>query len=70
MQAKRKIAVAGATGRVGHHVVEVLTERGHEVVPMRPDVRRVADDDPVIGYGYRRSGAGGAALGDALRPTH
>jgi uncharacterized protein YbjT (DUF2867 family) len=30
----KKIAVAGATGRVGHHVVGVLTERGYEVVPM------------------------------------
>lgn len=29
-----KIAVAGGTGRVGRHVVEVLTERGHEVVAM------------------------------------
>ena len=29
---KAKIAVAGATGRVGHHVVDVLEERGHEVV--------------------------------------
>jgi len=27
-----KIAVAGATGRVGRHIAEVLTERGHEVV--------------------------------------
>lgn len=27
-----KIAVAGGTGRVGHHVVDVLNERGHEVV--------------------------------------
>ncbi|PXX65216.1 uncharacterized protein YbjT (DUF2867 family) [Nocardia tenerifensis] len=27
-----KIAVAGATGRLGKHVVDVLTERGHEVV--------------------------------------
>src|SRR6202046_1853850 len=32
--AAKKIAVAGATGRVGHHVVDVLTERGYEVVPM------------------------------------
>ena len=29
-----KIAVAGATGRVGRHVSEVLAERGHEVVAM------------------------------------
>ncbi|MFI7423244.1 SDR family oxidoreductase [Nonomuraea sp. NPDC049684] len=29
-----KFAVAGATGRLGRHVVDVLTERGHEVVPM------------------------------------
>jgi uncharacterized protein YbjT (DUF2867 family) len=34
MQAAKKIAVAGATGRVGRHVVDVLTARGHEVVPM------------------------------------
>ncbi|TGB16001.1 NAD(P)H-binding protein, partial [Streptomyces sp. MZ04] len=30
----RKFAVAGATGRLGHHVVDVLAERGHHVVPM------------------------------------
>ena len=29
-----KIAVAGATGRLGRHVVEVLEARGHDVVPM------------------------------------
>src|SRR5918998_5214854 len=29
-----KIAVAGATGRVGHHVVDILEARGHEVVAM------------------------------------
>jgi uncharacterized protein YbjT (DUF2867 family) len=34
MSAGKKIAVAGATGRVGHHVVDVLTERGHDVVRM------------------------------------
>ncbi|WP_326642818.1 sugar nucleotide-binding protein [Nonomuraea fuscirosea] len=27
-------AVAGATGRLGRHVVDVLTARGHQVVPM------------------------------------
>lgn len=34
MQMGKKIAVAGATGRVGHHAVAVLTERGHDVVPI------------------------------------
>jgi hypothetical protein len=33
-QAPRKIAVAGATGKVGRHVVDVLTERGCDVVAM------------------------------------
>ena len=34
MQALDKIAVAGATGRVGRHAVDILRERGHEVVAM------------------------------------
>jgi uncharacterized protein YbjT (DUF2867 family) len=34
MLRRRKIAVAGATGRVGRHVVEVLEAAGHDVVPM------------------------------------
>ena len=34
MQAGSKIAVAGATGRVGRHLVEVLKARGHDVVAM------------------------------------
>jgi uncharacterized protein YbjT (DUF2867 family) len=34
MEAPQKIAVAGATGRVGRHIVDVLTERGHDVVPI------------------------------------
>src|SRR6266511_2417978 len=34
MQARRKIAVAGATGRVGRHVVDVLKTGGHDVVAM------------------------------------
>ena len=34
MQSPRKIAVAGATGRVGRQTVDVLRERGHDVVPM------------------------------------
>jgi uncharacterized protein YbjT (DUF2867 family) len=34
MQARRKIAVAGATGRVGRHVVDVLKAGGQDVVAM------------------------------------
>ena len=34
MQTPEKIAVAGATGRVGRHVVEVLEAGGHDVVPI------------------------------------
>jgi uncharacterized protein YbjT (DUF2867 family) len=34
MHARTKIAVAGATGRVGRHVVDVLKERGYDVVAM------------------------------------
>jgi uncharacterized protein YbjT (DUF2867 family) len=34
MQASRKIAVAGATGRAGRHVVDLLEAQGREVVPM------------------------------------
>jgi uncharacterized protein YbjT (DUF2867 family) len=34
MNAPMKIAVAGATGRVGRHVVDVLQAGGHEVVAM------------------------------------
>jgi uncharacterized protein YbjT (DUF2867 family) len=34
MPAPMKIAVAGATGRVGRHVVEILEARGHQVVPI------------------------------------
>jgi nucleoside-diphosphate-sugar epimerase len=34
MQARRKIAVAGATGRVGRHDVYVLEAQGHDVVGM------------------------------------
>src|SRR4051795_5726910 len=34
MQQNAKIAVAGATGRVGRPLVEILESRGHDVVPM------------------------------------
>ena len=34
MASEKKIAVAGATGRLGRPAVEILRERGHEVVPI------------------------------------
>jgi uncharacterized protein YbjT (DUF2867 family) len=34
VQADKKIAVAGGTGRVGRYVVEVLREAGYQTVPM------------------------------------
>jgi nucleoside-diphosphate-sugar epimerase len=34
MQARRKIAVAGATGRLSRHLVDVLKNEGHDVVGM------------------------------------
>src|SRR3954453_22671061 len=34
MQQSTKIAVAGATGRAGRHVVDILESRGYDVVPI------------------------------------
>jgi uncharacterized protein YbjT (DUF2867 family) len=42
-----RIAVAGATGRVGRHVVDVLNESGHDVLPMS----RTTGVDVVTGKG-------------------
>jgi uncharacterized protein YbjT (DUF2867 family) len=47
MQAPRKIAVAGATGRVGRHVVDVLKAGGYDVVAMS----RSSGVDVVTGEG-------------------
>jgi uncharacterized protein YbjT (DUF2867 family) len=54
MQARRKIAVAGATGRVGRHVVDVLEAGGHEVVP----ISRSGGVDVVSGDGLAEALAG------------
>jgi uncharacterized protein YbjT (DUF2867 family) len=54
MSAGKKIAVAGATGRVGHHVVDVLAERGHEVVR----VSRTHGVDVITGEGLAETLAG------------
>ena len=61
MQARRKIAVAGATGRVGRHVVEVLKAGGHDVVAMS----RSGGVDVVTGNGLAEALAGVECVIDA-----
>jgi uncharacterized protein YbjT (DUF2867 family) len=52
--AHARVAVAGATGRVGRHVVETLEERDHDVVPMS----RATGVDVVTGEGLAEALAG------------
>jgi uncharacterized protein YbjT (DUF2867 family) len=54
MSAAIKIAVAGATGRVGHHVVDVLEARGQDVVP----ISRASGVDLISGKGLTEALAG------------
>ena len=61
MQERRKIAVAGATGRVGRHTVEVLEAAGHEVVPMS----RSTGVNVVTGEGLSEALAGVDCIVDA-----
>jgi uncharacterized protein YbjT (DUF2867 family) len=61
MQPRGKIAVAGATGRVGRHVVDVLEERGHDVVP----ISRSQGIDVVTGRGLAEALAGVETVIDA-----
>jgi uncharacterized protein YbjT (DUF2867 family) len=56
-----KIAVAGATGRVGRHVVDLLEAGGHEVVPMS----RSSGVDVVTGEGLVEALAGVECVIDA-----
>jgi uncharacterized protein YbjT (DUF2867 family) len=61
MQERKKIAVAGATGRVGRPTVEVLEAAGHEVVPMS----RSTGVDVVTGEGLSEALAGVDCIVDA-----
>ena len=61
MQAPRKIAVAGATGRVGHHIVDVLKAGGHDVVAMS----RSGGVDVVTGKGLAEALTGVECIIDA-----
>lgn len=55
------IAVAGATGRLGTHLVEVLEERGHDVVP----ISRAHGVDVITGAGLAEALAGVDCIIDA-----
>jgi uncharacterized protein YbjT (DUF2867 family) len=61
MHERSKIAVAGATGRVGRHTVEVLEQAGHDVVPMS----RSTGVDVVTGEGLSEALAGVDSIVDA-----
>jgi nucleoside-diphosphate-sugar epimerase len=66
MHASGKIAVAGATGRVGRHVVDVLEEEGHDVVA----ISRSHGVDVVTGEGLAEALAGVATIIDvATQPS-
>jgi uncharacterized protein YbjT (DUF2867 family) len=61
MQPARKIAVAGATGRVGRHVVDILEAQGHEVVP----ISRSGGVDVITGEGLAQALSGVECVIDA-----
>jgi uncharacterized protein YbjT (DUF2867 family) len=61
MRAGTKIAVAGATGRVGRHVAEALEARGREVVPMS----RSQGVDVISGAGLAEAMEGVEVIVDA-----
>jgi uncharacterized protein YbjT (DUF2867 family) len=61
MAREKKIAVAGATGRLGRPAVEILRERGHEVVP----ISRGSGVDVISGEGLAAALEGVELIVDA-----
>ncbi len=61
MNASGKIAVAGATGRLGRHIVEVVEERGYDAVP----ISRTHGVDVITGEGLAEALAGVDTVIDA-----
>ena len=57
----QRIAVTGATGRLGSHLVEVLAQRGHDVVP----IARSEGVDVVTGEGLDEALVGVETIIDA-----
>jgi uncharacterized protein YbjT (DUF2867 family) len=61
MSERKKIAVAGATGRVGRHIVDALEAGGHEAVP----ISRARGVDVITGDGLAEALTGVDAIVDA-----
>ena len=61
MNARKRIAVPGATGRLGRHIVDVLEELGHDVVP----ISRSLGVDVVTGEGLAQALEGVETVIDA-----
>jgi uncharacterized protein YbjT (DUF2867 family) len=61
VQRQTKIAVAGATGRLGHHLVDILESRGHDVVAMA----RSTGVDVITGAGLTEALEGVEVIVDA-----
>ena len=61
MQTSKRVAVAGATGRVGHHAVTVLRKQGYDVV----EIARSQGVDVITGEGLGEALAGAEAVIDA-----
>jgi uncharacterized protein YbjT (DUF2867 family) len=61
MQGAKRIAVAGATGRVGRHAVDLLKAGGHEVVP----ISRSDGVDIITGDGLAKALVGVESVIDA-----
>jgi uncharacterized protein YbjT (DUF2867 family) len=62
----QKIAVVGATGRVGHHVVDILEADGHHVVP----ISRTRGVDVITGDGLADALVGVDTVVDVATSPH
>jgi nucleoside-diphosphate-sugar epimerase len=64
VQARTKIAVTGATGRIGHHVADALETGGYDVVK----ISRSGGVDIVTADGVGEALNGVACAGVGVRP--